>query len=213
MAVGDLITQAEYQTATGSGSDPRVPGAIEGASSAIRAYTGRLIGLPIETETRSFDYDGSGVVEIDDVVNVTDVSVGSASLQAADYVLRPRSAAETSFPYYWVEVAPAQGMSPEMGFTFNLDQFPFVARTTPLTVDVTGDFGWPDVPEFAKQAAIWTVDNWLTDPTGSTGGQLSSEAIADFSQAWSVPQVPAAVLSALPERAREVLDPIVREAL
>ena len=213
MAVGDLITEAEYQTATGTGADPRVPQAIEAASSAIRAYTGRLVGLPIETETRAFDYDGSGVVEIDDVVNVTAVVVGSSTLQTADYVLRPRSAAESLFPYYWVEIAPTRGMSPEMGFTWNLDRYPFLAHTTPLTVSVTGDYGWPNPPAFVKEAAVWTVENWLLDTSGEGGGPLSSESIADFSQAWAVPVVQETVRSSLPDRVREVLDPIVREAL
>lgn len=214
MAVGDLITQAEYQTATGTGTDARVPVAIEAASSAIRAYTQRALGMPNETETRTFDYDGSGVVEIDDVTAVTAVTIGASTLAPASYVLRPRSAPESGWPYYWVEIAPTTGLSPEMGFTWNLDRFPFLARATPITVSVTGTYGWPTPPTFVKQAAVWTVENWLADVSGSGGGgALSSESIADFSQAWAVPQVQTQILSALPERTREVLDAITREAL
>ena len=214
MAVGDLITQAEYQTATGTGTDARVPLAIEGASSAIRAYTGRSLGLPAETETRTFDYDGSGVVEVDDVTAVTAVSIGASALQPASYVLRPRSAPENGYPFYWLEVAPTTGLSPEMGFTWNLDRFPFVARSTPLTVDVTGTFGWPTPPDFVKQATVWTVENWLADVSGTGGGGvLSAESIADFSQSWAVPTIQAQILSALPDRTRELLDPLTRDAL
>src|SRR3954451_2339563 len=188
MAVGDLITQAEYQTATGTAADARVPLAIEGASSAIRSYTQRALGLPIQTEERSFDYDGSGVVEIDDVVNVTAVVVGASTLAPASYILRPRSAPENGYPYYWLELAPAPGTSPEMGFTWNFDRFglgPLSATT--LTVKVTGDFGWPTPPDFVKQAAVWTVDEWLRDLSGGgESGPLSGESIADFSQSWAV---------------------------
>src|SRR4051794_14536008 len=216
MAVGDLITQAEYQTATSTPADARVPLAIEGASSAIRSYTQRALGLPIQTEERTFDYDGSGVVEIDDVVNVTAVVVGASTLAPASYILRPRSAPENGYPYFWLEITPAPGGSPEMGFTSNLDRFPFRALSTPLTVKVTGDFGWPTPPDFVKQATVWTVDEWLRDISGGgESGPLSGESIADFSQSWAVAARATAgtgVLSALPERARDVLDPISREA-
>lgn len=214
MAVGDLITQAEYQTATATAADARVPLAIEGASSAIRSYTQRALGLPIQTEERTFDYDGSGVVEIDDVVNVTAVVIGVSQLAPASYILRPRSAPENGYPYFWLEIAPAPGTSPEMGFTFNLDRWPLQAGITPLTVKVTGSFGWPTPPDFVKQATVWTVDEWLRDPAGGAAGPLSGESIADFSQSWATaaPAAAAQILSALPERTRDVLDPISREA-
>ena len=79
----------------------------------------------------------------------------------------------------------------------------------------TGDFGWADPPAFVKQATVWAVEEWLRDPTGESG-PLSGESIADFAQSWAVPrggQQPAEVFSSLPERVREALDPIAREAL
>ena len=213
MPAGDLIDQAYYQTATGTSADARVPNAITAASSLIRQYLQRSLGLATQSETRTYDYDGSGVVEIDDVTSVTQVKIGAHVLATTEYVLRPRSAPEDGMPYYWLEVAPARGISPEMGFTYNLDQYPRTfSSVVPLTVDVTGSFGWPTVPEAAKEATVWTVEEWLASPEGA--GPLSGESVADFSRSWAVAASAApSVLSALPLRAREALDPLSREAL
>lgn len=204
--MADIITTAEYAAATGSSAtDPRLPSLITNASAVIKTYTGRNIGDPAVTGTRTYEYDGSGFVEIDDAGAITAVSIdGSALTIGRDVLLEPYAGPV----YTWLELyrIGRRSVSPEMGFTYNLDQlWPFVEQR-PI-VSVTGTFGWPTIPDDIKQAAIWTVQSWYDE----NEGDLSSEGIESYSRSWAIPGA-VAERRAIPNRALDILAPYRRVA-
>jgi hypothetical protein len=89
-----------------------------------------------------------------------------------------------------------------MGFKRNLDVF---AREgglgrVPSTAIVTGTWGWPTIPEDVKLAAFWTMQDWVTKPSGDN---LTSEAIAGYARSWR--QTGGAPSIAIPNKARDLL--------
>lgn len=171
---------------------------IKRASTAVRNWTERDFGTANETETRSYEYDGSGYLDIDDASAVTELSITYAGftrpLTADDWRAQPYEG-----PVYTYIVMPGQygSASSAMGFRYNLDVYALEGRvlTLPLTVDVTATFGWPEVPEDVKQAVIWTVASFKSNPAPTV-----SQSIEGFSQS-----VGSAPLEAIPVRAKELL--------
>ena len=199
---------------TNTRDDAKYAALIPYASSVIRNYTGRNFAAPQVTETRSYRYDGSGTVDIDDATEITkvvlywpsDPSIAEIELPLRDWQAMPDIDSDSmvheyiNLPGY---TGGARTGSPEMGFTRNLDVY---ARergfnTMPPYVRVTGTFGWPEVPGDVKIAAIWTVQEWLARPSGDA---LTSESIEGWSRAWGGKQGTGSAL-AIPARARDIL--------
>ena len=178
----------------------------------MRAYSGRDFGAAQLTETRSFVYDGSGYLDIDDCTAVT--SVQFVIPNATNLVLDPT--------YQWVAMPPLRddspvyyylmlpgapgspGFSPEMGFNRNLDVYYREHRfpVMPQVVAVTAVWGWPVVPPDVKQAVVWTIEDWVSRDEGEG---LTSEAISGYARSWDTGGKQASSAMALPNRARDVL--------
>lgn len=214
--MADLITLAELKTArgeTGTENDPRYTWLISVASALVRNYTGRDFGSAQATEERSFQYDGSGYLDIDDASVITTVKFVDSTGVANDQVLTanqwfPQPPLRDDAPVYWYLVLPgaprSPGYSPEMGFTWNADIYYSENRfpSTPQMVKVTGTWGWPTVPVDVKQAAIWAIEDWL----GQDGGEgLTSEAIAGYARSWARGSQDMPVGMAMPGRSLDVL--------
>lgn len=213
--MADLITLSELKAArgeTGSDNDTKYTWMIGTASSIIRNYTGRDFGAAQLTEERSFQYDGSGYLDIDDASTVTDVKLvvpnsDDFPLDAA-YQWFPQPARRDDSPVYTYIVlsgVPATpGFSPEMGFARNLDVYYSEHRvpTIPTTLKVTATWGWPTVPPDVKQAAIWTIEEWISR---SDGEGLTSEAIEGYARSWGRGTGQTSPALAIPDRARDVL--------
>lgn len=216
--MADLITLEELRTALGidptdTRRDDQYGQAITFASLAIRNYTGRDFGTGAVDEERTFEYDNSGYLDIDDAQTITTVKMTTygfpdSLLDASQWVAMPQKRDDS--PVYWYMILPggyAYG-SPEMGFTRNLDVVYAEGRfpTLPRLVKVTGTWGWPDVPDDVKQAAIWTVQEWTSKATPNGGEQLTAEAIEGFSRSWGGRSGAAAQQAlAIPNRARDLL--------
>lgn len=180
--------------------DARAFLAVWAASAAIRAHTGRSFGLANVTETRTYTYDGSGWLDIDDASAVSAVTLdGAALIVDRDYVLGPDRgflSADAAGPIYeWLELVPMQPMSPQMGFTYNLDRLWWKYKHR-HSVAVTGTFGWPIVPADVQQAALWTAAYYA-----ETMKPYQSVTVSDFSET-----LPASMqFTDLPDRALKLL--------
>ena len=215
--MADLITLAEYKAragidATDTRNDARITAVIPAVTAAIKNFTERDFASTVITEQRTFEYDGSGFLDIDDCTSITEVrftrpNVADIILDAETWYGAPTRRDDSPVFYYIVLTTPL-GFSPHMGFTRNLDvlyhegRLPSVTRTAL----VTATWGWPDVPEDVKQAAVWTIQGWVTGPQSSGGENLTSEAIEGYSRSWgnrSSAGVAAAL--AIPNLARDIL--------
>lgn len=174
--------------------------AIASASAAVRAYSDRDFTLNAGSlaSVRTFEYDDSGYIDIDDAQAVTGVVVSfsyGASLTLSTYQWQayPYNAAiKTSILVYYPEFFPG---SREMGFTYNLDRYEGTIGPPP-TLDVTAVWGWPAIPEDVQQATVWTAAAFAEDAR-----QITSESIEGFSRSMNV-----LAPTALPLRARDLLD-------
>jgi hypothetical protein len=215
--MADLITLQEYRDATGYTSvdaafDTQVTAAIKYASSAIRNYTARDFGAPLVVEDRTYEYDGSGYVDIDDantVNTVTLTTVGWAD-QVVDVALwRAMPQRRDDAPVYYYIYMPnvtAWGASPYMGFTRNVDVLAAEGRwgVQPPMVKVNAQWGWPTVPDDVKQATIWAVEDWK-GTTASSAGPVTAHAIESFSESFGSRAGTGVTANALPQRALDLL--------
>ena len=211
--MADLITRDELKSILGidptdTRKDAQYDEVIPLASQAIRTFTGRDFATATVTESRNFEYDGSGFLDIDDAADITTVEfiVPHAANLALDsdqwYAAPPRR--DDSPVYDYIVLVSPSGSNPYMGFERNLDvlyeegRLPGVTRTAV----VTGTWGWPEVPGDVKLAAAWTIKSWTDTPEGDDN--LSAEAIEGFSRSWGN-RTAATTALAIPNRARDLL--------
>jgi hypothetical protein len=174
---------------------------IRAASAAVRAYTDRDFTLNSSgtATTRTFEYDDSGYIDIDDAQTVTAVSLAmpfgglpqnlvSGQFQALPY----NGPIKDSLILFG---QPYAFGSREMGFTWNLDRYEGPMGPGP-TVEVTAIWGWPEIPEDVQQATVWTAAAFAEDAR-----QVTAESIEGFSRSMNV-----IAPTALPLRARDLLD-------
>lgn len=213
--MADLLTLAEYRTATGvdltdTRYDARVTQWLPWASQAIRNFTERDFGAPTVIEERTFEYDGSGYLDIDDAFSISQVSF--AYPNSPDIILTvddwsPKPERRDDAPVYQYILMPGyvgqSWGSSEMGFTRNLDVYFRERGAWGLTtkVKVTATWGWPDIPGDIKMAMVWTIQEWLARPSGES---VTAEAIEGWSRSWGGRGV-AASAYAIPQRARDIL--------
>jgi hypothetical protein len=177
------------------------------ASLAVRNYTERDFGAPQVTEERTFEYDGSGYLDVDDADAITSVKIvvpHSTDFELSEdaWVPLPRRRDDSPvYQYLWI--ATGQGYSPEMGFLYNLDRW--AAEHGPGVTGlakVTGTWGWPSVPGDVQLATVWTVQSWKDKPTQN----LTAEAIEGYSRAWGSRSGGAATTLAIPNESRDLLE-------
>lgn len=202
--MADLITLAEAKNGGVKGTDPAILQAITHASDAIRAYTDRDFGTTAVTATRRYEYDGSGMLDIDDASSVTKVEMiyDWATYEIPTTEWRAQPYGEGVYTYIFIPARWGIG-SPAMGFNRNADVLAAEGRLgTLLTLaDVTGSFGWPVVPGDVKQATVWTTAGIRENP----GNFIASQAIEGYSRGYTPSPV-----TAIPERAKDMLAPYMR---
>jgi len=206
MAQSEIITLDQLKESLGiprsnTQKDLKLAQAIRSATSAIRTYLDRDFGTDLVTEERTFTYDGSGVLELDDCVlgSITQVTVADRVLSYREYQAQPM---RRSPVHYWMVLAPSYGISPAMGFTWNLDTYYLYANpiTYTLTVKITATWGWKDIPDDIQQAAIYTAAAMAESPKPYVSQQFESYSV----------QMPLPFDDAVPARAKALLDPYQR---
>lgn len=205
--MADILSLSELKTAlnidsTDTRKDALYTQMLPWVTDVIRSFTGRDFGVAAATETRNFEYDGSGFLDIDDASAITAVSLVVPGL--GDYVLTtdqwyaapsPRDDA----PVFYYIVLQSSSAHPRVDdFLRNIGETPPASRT----VKVTGTWGWPTVPGDVKLAAIWTVQDWSSKPSGEG---LSAEAIEGYSRSWGSRSGGGTQALAIPNRARDIL--------
>jgi hypothetical protein len=208
----DLITLAQLKRALGdttTARDALYAEVIVRSSQAIRDYVIRDLKTPADVvaTTRRFVYDGSGILQIDDAVEVETVTIirpntADQVLTEDEYEPQPYRSNGT-IPFYWLDVLATYRVSPEMGFTSNLDTLwrKYLPQTTEVFVDVEAKWGWNAIPESIVQAAIWTAVAFLENPRN-----VISEHVAGVGRTYANPSRAIAI----PPRAQELLEPYAR---
>ena len=217
--MADLLTLTEYKNYVGipttdTSNDVQLNKMLAAVSLAIRNFTDRSFETTSVTEERVFQYDGSGILEIDDATAITAVSISftlgpNLPLDAA-YQFRAMPYGGPVYTYLVIPDVLPWGISPEMGYMQNLDRLAadgLLVAQYPLA-HVTGTWGWPAVPEDVKLAAIWTLEDWGAGGAGPTTPGVVSEAIEGFSRSFGSPTggaAPDRFILAVPNRARDIL--------
>lgn len=208
----DLISLSDYRTLsnidpTDTRNDAQLTALIPMASSAVLAFAERDFGAPQVIEDRTFDYDGSGFLDIDDASSVTAVKFTypyGTPITLDSYSWR---AMPGPVVFYYVVLPGYTGSivgSPEMGFRNNLDVYARERRSwsLPDQVTVSAIWGWPIVPDDVKMAVVWTLQEWMARPSGEG---ITAEAIEGWSRSWGTRSGASAAALAIPERARDLL--------
>jgi hypothetical protein len=205
---GAILTLDEYNTRrelteASTERDEATSAAIAAAEDAVLQHTGRDFTQPAGAETRSYVYDGSGILEVDDFTNATAVTIDGAA-QSGGWTAGPRE----GNTFYWIDFGGVRRESPEMGFMRNLDTLAARTGRYRSTVNVTAEFGWPgDAPASVKQAVVWLVDE-MRKSTGNQG-DVQAEAIADLNYVYQRINEH----SSMPARVLALLEPFRRISL
>jgi len=212
--MADLITLPRLKTALGYATpnaphndDAKLSAAISGASAMIRNYTGLKFEIASGSvaTTRSFEYDGSGYLDIDECSTITSVVSKSGYTTVPSTPLTLSVDEWAAYPLnlpvkLWLRMAEnyyGGGISPEMGFAYNLDTLAYKYPFKPNVIDVTAIWGWLAIPADIEQATIWTSVSINENPK-----PYASEAIENYSRTRG----PGDTDEAIPPRAQVILD-------
>lgn len=218
MPVGDLLTLSDLKTRLGidptdTRKDDQHTAAISAASTAIFKFSGRDFGSPTVQEVRTYQYDGAGVLDIDDAQSVTSVVIevgdlSSTTVPTDQWFAQPHITAATPVHTYII-LPPGVGVfgSPAMGFERNLDVLYAEGWYSgpPPVAKVDALWGWTEVPEDIKQAAVWTIEEFAAS-SDEASESLAAESIEGYSRSWQKQMEP----TALPNRAKELLYPYLK---
>jgi hypothetical protein len=216
-----LVTLAKYKRAVGidpndTTDDQALNEALEAASVAAQNYAGRDFGDSAVTGDRTFTYDGSGILNIDDAVAVNTVrySTSSTAMSAAAWKAKREGPSRTAQVYTHLILPTWTYPNGEMGFTYNLDVF--IARhgwpsNYEADVVVNAEWGWPVVPEDVQRAVIFETADLYEGGAQAAAGGLTSKSVAEVSEAYFVNTDTATGSNEpLSSRARRLLDPYKR---
>lgn len=207
-----LVTLAKFKEAIGENSDAndgKHTEAIEDASSLIIQEAQRNFAETQAVATRTYKYDGSGVLEIDDCELPTAVTGGGATFAAGRWIARKEGPADIPV-YSYLELPFLHGDSGEMGFTRNEDVILANASRREIDVTVTANFGWPAVPDSVQRATIITAASLESEAIGSAAG-LAAKSVAEVAENYLQNQVSTDEI--IPRKAQAALAPYKRAIL
>lgn len=209
-----LLSVAEFRALLGespipSPADAGYELAIEAATDMVRDYTGMTFELsdPLQVTptARSFYYDGNGYLDVDECQAISSVRITPDYIGAQGWDLNVDQ--WSRYPLnkpvaLWLQLPGGVrgGISPQMGFSYNLDTLWNKYPTKPVKVTVTALWGWDKIPPAVKQAIAWTATH-----VAKTGNPYHQESIENYSRT----RVVAEVSDSIPVRAQAALDPYV----
>jgi len=213
----DILTLEQYKSLAGitnTRNDEKISSSLPALTTAVQAFTGRDFARPVVTEARQYQYDNSGVLDIDDATTVTSVMAiipwgTNYTFPTEEWYAQPPRRDDALVYTYLVLPGFPGGASPEMGFTYNADVYAAEGRwrSKPVMVEVTATWGWADTPADVQMAAKWTLDDWLARRPETAA---PAEAIESYSRNFGSAISGEAVSWALPMRARDLLTPYTR---
>lgn len=219
-----LVTLASYKLAIGetdASKDSYHQLALDAASDAVLHYSDRDFGAAAVTENRTYSYNGSGVLNIDEfsVVHTVTFATGSPLLTSA---WRAKTDGPAGVPYSWLELpviawGDSLGSLGAMGFEQNLDRFISTGAFPEIQVTVNADWGWATVPADVQRAVIWTAKSYEdSEPSSGAAGGLASKSVAEVAESYfqeQMQQIGSQNPPALPDRARAIIDAYRRISL
>lgn len=199
MAAGDLTDLNSVRLFMQKGTaganteqDALINALIPAASRVILQWTGREFAPASTAVTRTFTYDGSGLLDLVpyDLRTITAISRDPAGTPAAltaptDYVLQP--------------VNPADGVYTHLRFSSLFwRSYP---SSTDRSIAITGNWGFASVPADVQYACNMTIKWWITNDVSafSSGLDVNTD---QFTRGRS-----------LPEGVRDMLSPYRRIAI
>lgn len=186
--------------------DARLQQAIRDASAAVRRFADRAFGKPVSAETRIYEWDHSGYLDIDDAMSVTAVvfTFGGFEFTIEPFYWRPEP--QEGPPYTYLTIPHWAGIyDPQMGFEKNLDVISKDRGWPGLipTIKVTASWGWPTIPDDVKRATIWTAAAMSEKPENYV-----SQSIAGYS--YTTSNRTSGLPTAIPAMAQDILAAYVR---
>jgi hypothetical protein len=212
-----IVSLAKYKRAIGetdAANDQYHQEALDDAEAAVAAYSDRDLGVAVVEEDRTFAYDASGYVEIDDASVVNSVRFETSSTALNPNSWEAMKDGPAGVPYSYLLLPPSSRFSPEMGFTYNLDVWAGEggALSPETRVVVNAEWGWATVPGDIQRAVIWTAQSYES-MSSSEAGALTAHSVAEVSKSYTfVPQQDQEVAD-LPARAKGIIDNYRRHVL
>lgn len=216
--MADILTLEEYKDLAGitrDTNDGKYAAALPGVTAAILGYTGRDFTTAPVTESRQFQFDDSGFLDIDDAVSITTVKAiipwgTDYTFTEDEWYAQPPRRDDSSVYWYLAIPGWVGGSSPEMGFTYNADVMYREGRwrSKPIMLEVTATWGWARIPDDVKMAAKWTLDDWIARRPETAA---PAESIESYSRgALGAANLSEAVAWGVPMRARDLLSPYTK---
>lgn len=211
VAMAAILTLAHYKAvrslATNPEKDNAITAAIPAAEQTILEYTNRDLTSDPAEDTRLYPYEpGARIVNIDDALSVSSVKLNERSLAPA---VEFRAGTAPGEPVIsWLELVPNVSLvSPIFEVTHVVTTQSFTGF---MDVEVTGVFGWPEIPATAVQAAVWLVDEMIAPGADTTGHAAESIADLSFVNRGEEPIYPS---GRLPTRVAQILSGLRRVAI
>lgn len=217
--MADLISLSRFKASVPSVKNPDLPdpkdtqysAVIAAASAMVRSYTGMefsVVNASAALSDRDFEYDGSGWLDIGEAQSISQIRQHGNYFGAVPWTIDQYQwqAYPLNMPVKrWIRMPlSVYGMSPQMGFTYNLDTLASkYGEDFPSIVSVTARWGWPAIPADVQQAVVWTAQGMLD----SGGGDYQSQSIANYSRTKAYAQ--AVAEDPIPAKARAALQPYI----
>lgn len=213
-----LVSLAKYKRAIGEtdgANDTLHTEALDDASQAVLDWTDRDFGVTPVVATRSYPYDGSGFLEIDDATTINSVTFAGAVITPPRYKARSEGPALTYGVVSYLELPPFSTESGEMGFMNNLDVY--LTRYGPVyrevDVVINAAWGFTPVPGSVERAVIITAAAYEADEGRSAVG-LAAKSVAEVAESYVQSEAAGrAGDDPLPKRAQSLLAPYRRHVL
>lgn len=217
MATGDLLTVTDYLTATGQNpsdvqavDQAQIEMAITDASDAIRSFCDRDFTLQTDAvqAPKQYRWRGGDSLEIDDATVVNSVSLVANQFNSGRMLSNTEwwasSVENPDGILDYIEfytILPFGLSDPQMGFTWNADNYP--GFFGPVILSVDANWGWVRIPHRVRRAAVITTTAFVDEGDE----EYTAESIAGYSRSTigSRSGTPRPI-NALPNKAIALLD-------
>jgi len=176
--VAPLVDLDTYKLAIGetdAANDAKHQLFLDASIQAVLNFTDRDFATDLVLETRTYEAPDLGfIVDIDGATEVVDVD----DIGGAEWRTGSEGPAASQGVITYIEIAAFRPASALMGFTRNEDR---LGTGFSPSVDVTANWGWPEVPADVVQAVIWTAED-LEGESGNATGGLAAKSVAEVAE-------------------------------
>lgn len=161
---------------------------ISAATAYIENYTGRWFEDDDTAATRYYDGNGCTKLAIDDLRDITSLTVdGEALTENEDYYLYPLNAATDGLPYEWIELIQPETKL-KSSYNSRMDRgYPYVFEKGQRTVEVNGKWGYSTTPpDDIKTVCLKIVGGMIKENIGDTDlKEITQETLGAYSASFA----------------------------